>query len=83
MRTARNTGCVATESRRSTGRGSHGTTSDGLGERRVRLSDDKVTGARVEYSAVLVFRSIVLNIVSVLVSTSRLRLGIIEVLLVE
>ena len=83
MSTTRTSGSIASEPRRCSRRGCHGTTSDGFGKRSVGLSDNKVTSARVEHGAILVFRAIVLDVVTVDMATGRLGLRIIKVFLVK
>ena len=74
---------IASESGRSSRRRCHGATSNRLRIGRIRLSDHEVAVTRVEHGPVLVLRAIILVVVGIDMTPDRLRLRVIEVLLVE
>ena len=81
MRTTRSG--VAAEARWRTRRRGHGTTSDGLSIRSVRLSDNEGAALGIKDCAVEILGTVVLVVVIVDVGTNWLGLGIVKVLLVE
>lgn len=74
---------AAAETRGCSWRRSHGTAGDGLSKGCIGLGDNEASCLLVEDSAIEVFRGVVLEVVSVLVSTGRLRLRVVKVFLVE
>jgi hypothetical protein len=81
MGTARH--ATAAEPRWCTGWRRHGPTSNWRSERPAGLSDYKSIGLGIEKCAVKVFGSIILIVIVIGVTTCRLRLRVIEILLVE